>query len=516
MERRGGFTICPNGGQYLKNDPLPSNSSLLKLAIDVPYDRRFIRLVQDWIFQVIALANGNQSDAAALGLALEETLVSISEAFPDDDSNELIHIQFRLMEHGQSEITLENAGPPMHPDQIPEYNPKAPLTSDTAGLWYFLARAFADDIEFKNMGMDGWRVIIRKRLARWSFQRKRKTEKSMHTRPVHSGDLVTRPASPSDAAGLMDLTYDTYRYTYPAPEFYEKPALRQALETGKLNSIVVTHGTTIAGNLSFTVHPDRPNCAHLCSLMVKRRFRNSPVGRCLQDAQNRLLDDNQAGVDLYSVAMVTAHTFSQKVGAKSGLFPLALLLSVGAPVSYTGMSVTVKKRESFVFCIRLARPMELDTIYLPPHHHEVMRPLLAQAGCGAGLSGETKTPETPASVFREELNRTERHAYLTIRQIGVNWTTEIRKRLFRLRGRGIDCIIVLIPAWRALPPDIDLEMARHNGVFCGILPTSARRFFLAYCTLAHGVDFEEINLADPLADNLKRHIRDLYTDMIEG
>jgi len=361
-------------------------------CLEIPYDLRFTDTVQAWLAGLVGLAGGSRRETASLHLALDETLTFLINAYPDAEPWERMRLAFALPEDGLAEVAVSNAGPPVHLDRIPRYDPQSPAEADLNGLWYFLASEASDELVFENRGMEGWRAVIRKRLAEPAFA-PRPPAKTAETGPAHQIVFTTRQAVPEDAAELVDLTYDTYRYSYPVEEFYHEDQLRQALARGEISSFVVEADGRIVGNSTFIISPGTPRCAYSCSLMVRRAFRQSRAIMHLIKAVEQALAEASLDVDLYYGTMVTTHTGSQKAGARVGFHPLCLLLAVGAPVDYRGMRVATSERESFLLCLRLAVPPALSTLYLPERHHVVMAALLGQIGftgalsCGRGRAG---------------------------------------------------------------------------------------------------------------------------------
>jgi anti-sigma regulatory factor (Ser/Thr protein kinase) len=232
---------------------LERTMSIFSAALEIPYDLRFIVNALNWVTELTMLAGGGRQEAGALRSAGDETLAFIINSYPNAEIWERIRMEFSLLTDGMIEIAITNAGPPVHMNRIPQYDPRAPAEANMDGLWYFLAREAVDDFMFQNNGHKGWRVIMRKRLPEIAFTMKPSLVKTTDA-PVPKSLFVTRLAVPEDAPDIMDLTYDTYRYTYPGEVFYHESKLREALATGKITSLVVEANGLIVGNASFVIH----------------------------------------------------------------------------------------------------------------------------------------------------------------------------------------------------------------------------------------------------------------------
>lgn len=467
----------------------------------------------DWAVGLAALAGGAQKEANALRLALDETLTFLINSYPDAEIWEQVLLEFSLHDDGMAEVIVTNAGPPVHLSRIPQYAPQTPDEDDIDGLWYFLACQAADELTFQNHGMDGWRVVIRKKLTGTPFER-RKSKAVANAIPIRKTPFITRLASPEDAAGLVDLTYDTYRYSYPSNAFYHESQLRELLATGGIISLVVESDGVIAGNSSFIIAPQTPRCAYSCSLMIKPAFRQSQAIIHLLREIDRHLDSGAMDVDLSYGATVTTHTGSQKAGARIGFKPLAMHLSVCVAVDFRGMKSASAERETFVICVRFIKAPSLTTVYLPERHHGVMSGLLVQAGFQCPLSAEESVPVVKNSLFNVEEDDIEHCAYITITELGQDWAARLRKKVFALNAKSILTVIILIPAWHPVPPNLDREMGYFNAIFNGLKPVSAGESYLVYSALSGPVDFDRILLFDPLAHELKEHCRQLYAEIV--
>lgn len=486
---------------------------LFSVSMDIPYDVRFMDIVLVWMGGNSVLAGCDQNESDALSLAIEETLSFLINAYPEAETWEQIRIEYVLLPKGLTQITIANAGPPVHLSRIPLYNPQNPSESEIDGLWYFLARSVVDDLTFKNLGWAGWQAVIQKRLARTSFKHKH-ADKTQDAKPDRKMSFTTRVATPNDAAELVDLTYDTYRYSYPAEHFYHEPKLRQVIEERGILSIVVEADGVIIGNSSFVLSQHTPRCAYLCSLMIKRAFRQSRAIIHLLNEVDRFITASSMDVDLCHAGMVTTHTGSQKAGTKLGFMPVAILLSLTPIVDFRGMTTASVDRESLLLVIRLTATPQNPILYIPERHHAVMAPLLAQSGLNCSISGEQEAPLAMHSAFtsKEELN--DGSAFITMTQLGQDLSLRLQKRIFMLKAKGIQTIVILIPAWRPIPPNLDLVMASMHAIFTGIKPVSAQECYLVYCAVSGPVDFSLIKLSDTLAVALKDHCEQLFQELV--
>lgn len=481
-------------------------------SVEIPYDSRFYQGVLEWASGVIALAGASPQEIDGIQLALEETLSFIVSAYSDAASWEVLRVDIRLMTDGVAEVALSNAGPPVHLDRIPKYNPDNPESPDQEGLWLFLARKMVDSLEFNNLGMKGWLVVIKQQLSNPSYKTDNSTKENESNGPRKKHNFTSRLATSDDAGALVDLTYDTYRYSYPGDEFYHQSKLTERIKEGEMECIIVEEDGVIIANTTMTITPKTPQCCYTGTLMVRRAFRRTRAIIVMMKEVDRYVINNRRGADVYYATSVTQHAASQKASEKAGGCPLAFLLGVGAAVDYRGMNVDESARETFLIFARFTKPSELKTLFLPERHRHVVRPLLDQLVCPAEFDWDSSKSPKGESLFSYSEDHTEGNANITFEYVGEEWASQLRKCIFQLTAKQIRSIVILIPAWQQPPSDLDQQMAQQNSIFTGIKPISVSKYYLVYCVITCTVDFEQIKIASPLADSLKNHIQMLYQE----
>ncbi|MBN2640985.1 MAG: ATP-binding protein [Victivallales bacterium] len=386
--------------------------------VEVPYDLRFMPIVQDYVRKIAALAGGSGKEADAMNLAVDETMTFLINSYSTPEAWERIKIGFSLYKNNTLEVSIANAGPPVHLNRIPQYNPQSPDNAELDGLWLFLAQQAVDEITFNNRGRDGWQVTIKKQLAAMTFQ----TSSAKEVKLARKTPFITRLATPDDATSIVDLTYDTYRYSYLGETFYHEPELKKLLKSGEITSIVVEADGHIVGNSSFFIKPDKPHCAYSGSMMIKPAYRQSQAIIHLLKEIDRRIEQNFLNVDLYYGSTVTTHTGSQKAGLRVGFQPMALYLSVCGAMDFKGMRSKATERESGVAFVRIITAPRLSVMYFPERHHKVMSGLLAQIGIHCQISGQESPPVDDHSECHITEMDHERCAYLMLTKTGKDWT----------------------------------------------------------------------------------------------
>ena len=205
-------------GQALEADMV---SSLLKIH----YDTRFIPVARGFV-ESMASATGITPDSAArLCLLVEESLAFIMGKYIDSRRDAHIELAFSLDEDATAHIEITDMGPPIHEDRIPAFDVED--AASEPGLWYALVRDIADDFTFHNRRKDGWLIRMARRVDL-------DPDAHLLAEPDDAGaspslaEHRVRPATPEDAAGIIDLAFLTYRYSYAA-DFYDEGLLRQAI-----------------------------------------------------------------------------------------------------------------------------------------------------------------------------------------------------------------------------------------------------------------------------------------------
>jgi hypothetical protein len=143
-----------------------------------------------------------------------------------------------------------------------------------------------------------------------------------------------------------------------------------------------------------------------------------------------------------------------------------------------------------------------------------MAPLLAQCGLHCRLSAEVEAPAEVKSQFVLKEDLTEGNATLMVAQLGRDLVSQLQKRIFNLRAKGVKTVMILIPAWKPIPAALDREMGYFQAIFSGVKPVSAQECYLVYTSVSHHVDFTRIQLSDTLAVDLKDHCERLYRELL--
>lgn len=489
---------------------MPDDKTLFHAQMEFPYDLGFARAAQGWLVDTAAQGGADEKEQSRLALALDEVLTFLIGAYPDAEPSERIGLTVRLAADGGFTAALANAGPPLHPDSIPTYDPAAPLESETQGLWHFLAAQAVDELRFDNLGMQGWRVTLGLGLEAPSYTPRRPAVEDAEE-AGRKISFTCRPARPDDAPAIVDLTYGTYGYTYANEIYYHEDRLRAALADGSICASVAEANGVVVGNSTISVSPHKPRCGHLGSVMVHKDFRRSRAILHLIRETKRFMQDNPQGVDLFYGSLVTAHGGSQKAAQRADFSPLALIPCGGFASHFQGIKATNPKRETFLICVLPARPFDIPTLYLPRRHHEAMAPLLQGIHCEAPLSDQEVAP-VGETAFSEHVIPTFQAATLSMTAIGEDWRSALRRKLFDLAADGIRSVTILVPATTPLPPGLDEEMTRQNAIFSGMEPASATHMDLVYCTLPERIDYDSIVLVDPLAQEFSAYHKALYEE----
>ncbi|SDL40240.1 Anti-sigma regulatory factor (Ser/Thr protein kinase) [Maridesulfovibrio ferrireducens] len=476
-------------------------------SVEIPYDLRFMVPVLDWASTLVSTSGGNQRESDGLRLALEETLVFLISAYPDAQDKEVLRVNFQLKIDGIATVTIANAGPPIHLNRIPNYDPQNPEESELDGLWFHLAQNAVDHLEFNNLGLDGWQIVASMRLACPSFE-KGSAEEDLNDKKIN---FNLRRATPDDAAQLVDLTYDTYGYEYTGEFFYYESQLRKVIEDGDVKVIVAENGETLAGSVAFFLFPQKPHLAETGSLMVRHSYRCTRAISYLMKESVRYIDENSLGVDIYSSTCVTTSVISQKIASHLKYYPFSLLLNMGCQRQDAGKYswMTLFAHAKFI------APVANMRIHLPEQHHEIVGALFDQADISHELIDEVSKDLPKETTFYLYEIATLKAVSITFQQLGQDWIAKLRKTIFNLRCNGNRAFTIYFPAWNPIPPNLDEEMLKFNGIFVGVSPISADECCLVYSILVDGVDFDNIQLVGSRGQELKEHIRGLYNKYIK-
>lgn len=491
-----------------------NREELCKSILHLPYDLRSLKMLKSFISDTLDITTITPNDKDNFFLAAEEvfSFVLFNHISPSED--ELIKVQFSFSSDSEVEYEFQYMGTPIRPDEIATFEKENVSDDNLDKLWYYLVESIMDKVEFINLGNDGWQIKFSKKIDGAFYTRQLPEDlQAEETIRKDISDVNYRLSIPSDANALVELTHKTYAYTFAEPEFYFSEHLASAIEEKSIVSIVGELNGEILGHVGLAYHSTYPDSAEIGMLMVNPEYQRTRLTFVLSKKfQELIINKKEYQKNIFTTVSTTAHKASQHMIIKlAQLYPIMLMISACPKADYDKNSPqNIAKREALVFGIQLLY-QSATTIYLPKIHHDIMAPLFEQLNANITLScqeEEENSLETKISIERFDLSYS---ANIIIESCSNSWTETIRKNIYALRSEGIKTINIMIPAWKPLPQDIREKMKLLNAFFVGTPIFTKDKWYIAYVALdSEIVNFDEIEIYNPAAQDLLYHIEDEY------
>ena len=450
------------------------------MRIILPYDRRYAAIVASNVQEFGALFGADGPELQRLRLIGEEAFSFILGGMPDQDLDDQFHLELLATEPGLV-LKFSNHGRPMNVREVPEFSAKDP-DNTLDGLSLQLLREASHDLVFQNLGRQGWQLQI------GFLPRDYQMPVQVQPQPAQAAredELLTfQMAVPEDASGIVNLVYDTYRYTYIKSVFYDNTLLSQALEDGKLLSVIAknTSGQVVAHN---GVWVESAQLGEAGISMIEPQFGKGQVFSKLVAMTYREVVNQHPGMLIYTKT-VTSHTGGQVAAAQ--LTPCLLQPSVYRQTALVDTREGGNPRESLVlFVTRLpgATPAAApdNVLYLPAEHTAQLAPVFAALGTVAHINPPGDPAFAPCSRLHAQSNEEKGHAQIEVQGMGANLIPQLQALTRKLQQNGMATIELRLPTTQPLIPDLDCQLRALHYFFCGIKPLPDGGWELIYTHL---------------------------------
>ena len=490
------------------------NDLLFSSLIKINYDKRFIRIAQDFIENLSGLAGANKKEIVQISLLVEECLAFIIDKYIDCRVAAHIQILFTLTADKKVRLEITDIGPPIHQSMIPSFD-IADENSET-GLWYKVVRGLSDSFDFINKFGAGWLVRVEKSIENVTFSAGGVDGRENDPRIQQAdtaGEKQVRPATAGDIPALIDLAYLTYRYTYIFPDFYDEKLLKKYIDEKTYEIMAIVHDSRIVGAFAIKYMDAGYVSAEVGAAMISPEYRGTDTISLIIREVDHYVRTNPRQCEFFISTAVTSHVRSQKSLAKvcNGFKSLMIILNAVPKPEFIGIDHKSGGRESGLYVYHLNHKLKIRKLYIASVNHlEIINELIADTGNDVEILTEFSEPahlESQMSVTRVDVAQL---AAIDIEIIGQDWFTVLSRKIFAAIASGMESIKVTIPTSSPLPADMEKMLTDLNLVFCGLSPRSLENVGLAYCLTTRPVDFSLIKLHEPLARKLLLHMEQNY------
>lgn len=477
------------------------------MEIILPYYKEYLNAVCSFVEEIGRSHGANEKEAMQLRLIGEETFLFILNGIPKTG----IETQFRLQcieEENGLLFVFSNHGRPMNARKVPAFNPdEADATAD--GLSLTMVRCFSYEFGYNNLGKDGWELRIRFRMANYK-RLKLVNSSDCDYEQEEQEPFTVRRSTEDDVAGIINLVYKTYRYSYAKTFFYNDKDLTRLIAEKKILSLVaVTESGKVVGHNAILL--DSEHLGEAGMSMVDPNYRKSRAFISLVMNTVKGLKADYPDFTCYAKC-VTSHKRSQAFVAS---FAACMLqLSVYHHAEFVGIKGDTNDRESLAYFISYIGSNKdvKKNIYVPEKHKDIIQNILDKAKVNvACLTDERHEPAEEESNIDVEILPERQYADIMVKVMGKDFFPALRKLTNEVRQNGVVTAELTVSTNRQFVTGWDEEMNRSGYFFCGIKPMKDGSWALAYSNLLYQTfDFGKMQFFSDDTKALCQYIQNEY------
>jgi hypothetical protein len=441
-----------------------------------------------------------------LRLIGEEAFSLILGGIPDHEFTEMFHLHCVEMENKIS-FQFSNHGRPMDVREIREFTIEdADGTAD--GLSLSLLRGYTDELVFRNLGNEGWELVINFRIRDFKGIMRRADIIRDQQPYDQMQEYSIRKSGVDDIPGIINLVYNTYRYSYKKSFAYSKELFKEAIESGKIFSmIVVSKSGKIIGHIAIIF--DSPRLGEIGMAMVDPAYRRSRAFFSLTRAMKDEVLQTNPELVLY-IKAVTSHKSSQAFMVNFS--PCLLQVSVYKHASFIGIQGDVNPRESLIFGYKsIPLKPSAQMVHIPAEHHAIIQAILGDGRILYALNINIGGFPGEKSQMEMQNDPAAGHAFLHFSTLGNDFGKVLRQQTKALQKDGAITIYAIIPTHENMGSDVDRLLFQNGYFFSGIKPNQDGGWDLFYANLLHQkFNFDNIHLFNPKAVDLCNYVKELY------
>lgn len=477
------------------------------MELTLPYYKEYLNAVCSFVEEIGRSHGANDKETMQLRLIGEETFLFILNGIPKTGIDTQFHLQCVEEEDGLL-FVFSNHGRPLNARNIPTFNPdEAEATADDLSLT--MVRCFSYEFGYNNLGKDGWELRIRFRME--NYKRLELINASDTDYDVEEQEPFTiRLSTEKDVAGIIDLVYKTYRYSYAKTFFYNDKELTRLIAEKKILSLVaVTESGKVIGHNAILLDSDRLGEAGMS--MVDPNYRKSRAFLSLVMNTARAVKANYPDFLCYAKC-VTSHKRSQAFVASFAANMLQL--SVYHHANFVGIKGNGNERESLAYFISNfgSRKDISQNIFVPEKHKDIIDGIFSKAKVNfACLIDEAAELGEMKSVINIDVLPERQYADFTVRNIGKDFFTCLQKHTNDVRQNGVVTVELLVPTTSPFVAGWDEKLNNIGYFFCGIKPLKDGSWALAYSNLLfQPFDFDKIQLFSDDTKALCQYVKGEY------
>lgn len=413
----------------------------------------------------------------------------IQHAFPEDEHGSFDVIISR--KHGEIEISVEDQGLP--------FDFSNSTNSENAGIGILLMKAFADEVQFVNLGRKGKSIKFIKYL-----KYKNIVDYPVGTKPESTEiapkntPLDFRMMKTSDSVSVARCMYRSYGYTYGNEFIYFPEKVKEMLESGLLHSCVVLNPENeIIGHLALMLDNTEAKVGETGMAIVDPRFR----GRGLFKKMKLFMADYAKAKGMYGIysEAVAVHPYTQKGNISLGANETGFLIAF-TPASMHFKKIDkqerLKRQTTVLFYYKIAKEPQRD-VYPPFHHKSMIAKIFTKNNLSRKLCDVQKDKWKDYIIDKTQIvakiQKEPARAFLKILEYGNDFSDMLKYRLKALCIKKIDCIYIDLPLSNPVTQVFCAKIEKLGFFFAGIIPELFNGDYLR---------LQYLNNVDPNLDNV--------------
>jgi anti-sigma regulatory factor (Ser/Thr protein kinase) len=451
-------------------DKIQGEQQIARITVTAKLE--FLPAVMSFVHEVSIKLGLGVNEAQHLELVTEEACLNVIEhAFDPDEPGTYDVVIIRRP--GQVMVAVQDQGLPF---DFRKYQGE-----HESSLGIILMKAFADQVNFLNLGRQGKRVEIIKKLPYQDISAyvpagEKVLSPTVPELPANI-PITIRKTEPDDAVSLARCIYRCYGYSYPIDYVYYPDRVKELLEGNLLLSYVALNPEgEVIGHIAIRRENMSSHVGDGGGAVVDPRYRgNGFLGKLIMDFAEYALKSDIYGA--YSEA-VTIHPFSQKASLAMGGFETGVMLGFApGDITFKNIDYSVPQRQTAMLMYTSVDREPSRDVYPPMHHEAVIRDIYGKSRLKRNIIGVADSKAGVETVPHAEVNvkvvAEFGQGYMQVTRFGADLEELVKFRLNELCLRRVDCIYLDLPLGDPATQQSVAALEMLGFFFCGIIPEFA-------------------------------------------
>jgi anti-sigma regulatory factor (Ser/Thr protein kinase) len=491
-------------------------------SIRIPNDPKYATAAAIYVSEIAKTIGMPAQDLKSLENGISEAITALIGYSFEPGEKENLEIHCERTPAGL-QVSLRDKGLPFGAAAMDSAAPEISAAEGRdLGEPVFRLKEYFDEIQLHNLGAQGKELVLIKHLRNKSitdYYAACDLEPYEPSVPPLAASAVqsqcgVRRMTAADAPEVSKTVYKAYGYTYPHEYVYYPEKIVALNESGQIFSAVAIGGEDqIAGYGVFRTWEENPQIVEMAQGVVKPEFRS--LG-CFRQMTQYLLDHAKSlGIIGAFGEAVTNHTVSQHTGYGFGFRDCALRLGLVPPgVVFKGMHGKIPYRVSLlVHFLFLQPPPASQSIYVPPHHRDMVGALYRELGLAPEINSAAPAAAKSTaskSLFKIKVIGPMNFSRIMIARCSHNIAEELKIKVTELCLKKIEILNLFLNLSDPLTCIYTAQFEKLGFFFAGILPggfVDGDALILQYLNNVT-IDYKSIQVESAMAGKLLAYVRE--------